>query len=207
MRPPHLLAVLTSLAACGVPATELGTGQSGQTGASLTIDYFGDTDVVGFHFTVERVACDAGDSFVPETTEANVDLVDGIFPGMISLVEQVLDADSRHLGSDLFLTLEPGCYDVTATPAASIDGDDWIASADCATASAEGIEVLGGQTTEATLLSQCLGDPIGGLDVLVLLNHPPSFDLEIDEKFNYECEPVNVCATISDPDDDPIEVV
>ncbi|HHO53962.1 MAG TPA: hypothetical protein ENK18_24600, partial [Deltaproteobacteria bacterium] len=185
-----LIALSATVVACGQSEPVESPTEVGETGASLTVDYFGDTDVVGFHFTVERVACDAGDSFVPETIEANVDLVDGIFPGMISLVEQVLDADSRHLGSDFFLTLEPGCYDVTATPAASIDGDDWVASADCATASAEGVEVLGGQTTETTLLSQCVGDPIGALDTLVLLNHPPSFDLEIDEKFNYECEPV-----------------
>jgi hypothetical protein len=183
-----------------------GSPDLANTGARLSVDYFGDTDVVGFHFEITRVACDANDTFVPETIEGNADLVDGIFPGMISLVEQTLDPSSRHLGSDFFVTLEPGCYDVLAVPASYIDGDVWLPSADCTASSAGPVEVFAGQTSEATLLSQCVGDPTGAIDVLALLNHPPQLWLEIDEKFNYECEPVKVCATVIDVDDDPIEV-
>jgi hypothetical protein len=189
------------------------------TGAMLSVDYFGGSDVVGFHFTVERVACDASDAFSPFTVEATVDLVDGIFPGMIELIEQVYSAETRHLGADLFTALEPGCYDVTAAPASAIDGDDWTPSADCSVATAEGLAVVDGVTTEATLISQCVGDEVGALDTLVTLNHPPvvSVDYPTDDrngdgvangddgKFNYECEPVEVCATIYDVDDDPIE--
>lgn len=175
------------------------------TGAALSVDYFADTDVVGFHFTIERVECYPGEDFEASTVEANVDLVDGIFPGMIDLVEQVLDPDSRHLGSDFFVTLEPGCYDIDATPASEIDGDDWTPSADCGSASAEAVEIFPGLTTEVVLLSQCVGDELGALDTLVLLNHPPIISVEIDEKFNYECEPVNVCVTAYDVDDDPLE--
>ena len=199
-----LLASCVLVAACGTADPVDNPVQ--QTGASLNVDYFGDTDVVGFHFEVTRVACDAYDVFTPNTIEGNVDLVDGIFPGQIELVEQILDPESRHLASDFFVTLEPGCYDVLAVPASEIDGDDWTASSDCASTSTEDLVVEAGLTTEATLLSQCLGDPIGALDVLVVLNHPPEFDLEIDEKFAYECEPVHVCATVIDVDDDPIEV-
>ncbi len=200
-------ALAAILGACAPEAVESDPAPSGRTGADLSVDYFGDTDVVGFHFDLTRVACDEDDAFEPTVIEGNVDLVDGIFPGQIEFVEQILDPDSRHLASDFFVTLEPGCYDILATPAATIDGDDWTPSSDCATASTEGVQVHAGLTTEVTLLSQCVGDPIGALDTLVLLNHPPELTLEIDEKFNYECEPVNVCATVTDPDDDPIEVV
>ncbi len=190
------------------------------TGALLSMDYFGGSDVVGFHYEIERVACDASDAFSPLTIEENVDLVDGIFPGQIELVEQVYDETSRHLGADLFTTLPAGCYDVTAAPASAIDGDDWTPSTDCSVASADGLEVVDGQTTETTLISQCVGDEFGALDTLVTLNHPPVVSIDFptedrngdgvangdDGKFNYECEPVEVCATIYDEDDDPIEV-
>jgi hypothetical protein len=182
-----------------------GDGPTETTGAALSVDYFGDTDVVGFHFMIERVECYPGEAFDASVLDVNVDLVDGIFPGMVELVEEHLDPDSKHLGADLFVTLEPGCYDVTATPAAEIDGDDWTPSADCGTAMAEGVEVFAGATTEATLISQCVGDENGALDTLVLLNHPPMLSVEIDEKFNYECEAVEVCVTGYDPDDDPVE--
>ena len=200
MRLQISLAALAALvlAGCAVDTTE-------STGARLSVDYFGDTDVVGFHFEIERVSCDNLDSFEPFSVSANVDLLDGIFPGMISLVEQSLDPDSRHLGSDFFLSLEPGCYDVDVVPAASIDGDDWTPSTDCGIASADSVEVFPGQTAEATLISQCVGDAIGALDTLVLVNHAPFFALEIDEKFNYECEAVEVCVTAYDVDDDPLE--
>ncbi len=207
MRTASIVAICSALAACGTAVDgDTPAAVDSRTGADLSVDYYGDTDVVGFHFEVTRVACDENDTFEPNTIEANVDLVDGIFPGQIEFVEQVLDPDSRHLGSDFFVTLDPGCYDVLAVPASEVDGETWLPSEDCASAATEGVQVDAGLTTEITLLSQCQGDPIGALDTLVLLNHPPELDLTIDEKFNYECEPVEVCATVSDPDDDPIEV-
>ena len=177
------------------------------TGAMLSVDYFGDTDVVGFHFNIERVACDAADAFTPFTVEANVNLVDGIFPGMIDLVEQTLDPDSRHLGADLFATLEAGCYDVMAPPAQEVSQDDFMPPVDCGTASIDGVEVRDGTTSEVTLISQCMGDENGALDTLVTLNHPPVVDVyfptddrdgdgyanDDDSKFAYECEPAEAC--------------
>jgi len=187
-----------------------GPADGDATGALLSLDYFGDTDVVGFHYTVTNVSC-AGEPIVPNSWEFNVNLADNIFPGMVTHVESVLDPDSRHLGADLFVSLEPGCYVVEAAPAASLDVNDssvWTSSADCSVATSDSIEVVDGWTTEApVLVSQCVGDPIGALDQTVVLNHPPVFTLEIDEKYNYECESVEACITFSDADDDPMEVV
>ncbi|MBX2799500.1 MAG: hypothetical protein KTR31_17625 [Myxococcales bacterium] len=209
MRLASLIAI-TGLVGCA-PEAELPV-EAAQTGAALSVDYFGDTDVVGFHFYVERVACYYGETYPWEHYFASVNLVDGIFPGQIDFIEETLDPSSRHLGADFFVTLSPGCYDVYAYPASAIDDHydyyyGWKPSYDCTAVHAEKVEVFAEQTTDVVLVSQCKGDPIGALDTLVLLNHPPEFDLEIDEKFNYECEPVRACATITDPDDDPIEVV
>jgi len=210
------IVTLASLSACvdSQPAAKGATG----TGAQLSVDYFGGSDVVGFHFELERVACDASDAFSPLRISANVDLVDGLFPGEITLVEQVFDETSRHIGADLFTALPPGCYDVMAAPAAAVSGDDWTPSADCSVAEAEDARVVDSRTTEVTLISQCLGDEMGALDTLVTLNHPPLIVVDFptedrngdgvangdDGKFNVECEAVEVCATITDVDDDPI---
>ena len=200
--PARLILPLALLGACAPVAGDFGTG------ARLSVDYFGDTDVVGFHYEVSNTSC-AGEPIVPSTQAFNVHLLDNIFPGMVTHVETVLDPDSRHLGADLFLSLEPGCYTVTATPASAVDVDDdasWTASADCSTATSDAIEVVDGWTTEApVLVSQCQGDPIGALDQTVVLNHPPVISVTIDEKYNYECEAVEACVTAYDPDDDPLE--
>ncbi|MBX2799501.1 MAG: hypothetical protein KTR31_17630 [Myxococcales bacterium] len=195
---------LATLVGCSVTDPEL--DGPAQTGAALSVDYFGDTDVEGFEFFVERVACYPGEYFRWEHYKSVVDLVDGIFPGQIDFVEETLDPSSRHLGADFFVTLSPGCYDVIAKPVTNVNYDYYDHSYDCSAVKAEGVVVEASQTTDVVLVSQCVGDPIGALDTLVLLNHPPGFDLFIDEKFNYECEPVNVCAIIEDVDDDPIRV-
>jgi hypothetical protein len=208
--PMCLLIALTSLslAGCGAsPEVAPPTKDAELTGARLSVDYFGATDVVGFHYVVERVACFPGEAFEAATFEMNVNLLDGILPGMVELLEQTFDAQSGHLGADLFMSLAPGCYDASAIPASAFDGDAFTPSEDCSVASASGIEVLAGATSEATMISQCVGDPIGGIDVVVGINHPPAITVTIDEKFNYECEAVEVCVVAYDVDDDPLEFV
>lgn len=196
MRSSTLVALLAAVTACAPAESSLT-----ETGAALSVDYYGDTDVVGMHFEVSP--CDDPGS----VTSFNVDLANAIYPGMVDLMERRVDPESRHLGADLFVSLPPGCYDIMAVPASDIDEDAWEPSVDCSSASAGDIEVVGGETTAVTpLVSQCVGDPLGALDVTVLLNHPPTVALEIEQTTNYECEPVRVCALIEDVDDDPIEV-
>ena len=206
MRPTFILPAL-ALIACGAPEGDSPTSLT-RTGAALTVDYFGDTDVVGMHFEVTPIACDGEEAPDEDPLHFNVDLADNIYPGMVELMERRVDPASRHLGAELFVTLSPGCYDVLAVPASEIADDEWSPSEDCSTASASHVEVFAGETTAVEpLLSQCEGDPVGALDVTVLLNHPPSLSLEIEKTTNYECEPVKVCATVEDVNDDPIEVV
>jgi len=207
MRSIVVLPVFLVAAACAPVTEPADTSSPDGTGARLTVDYFGDTDVIGFHLQLDRVACDAYDAFEPNQIHANVNLLDGIMPGMVSVLEQSFDPDTRHLGADLFVSLEPGCYDVIATPSSAFTVDSYTPSLDCSTATDSALQVVDGQTTETLLVSQCVGDEMGAIDVAVAMNHAPVISVSIDEKFNYECEPVNVCATAYDVDDDPIEFV
>jgi hypothetical protein len=129
-----------------------------------------------------------------------------VFPGRIEFLEDApFDGDSAHLGADFFIALDPGCYTVTATPVSAIHGDEFTASCDCSTAKSDKLEVEGGYTTEVTLISQCEGDLVGAIDALVMTNTPPTVVPDIENKFNNQCETVEICATGWDPDDDPIE--
>lgn len=165
------------------------------TGVALTVDVQGDTDVAGFHFTIAE--CETGEV----VDEATKDLEDLVLPGMIPQFDNApFDERSRHLFSDYFTTLDPGCYDVTAQPVDAAGAD----SEDCDSETKTGVEVVAGKTTEVLLVSQCEGAKTGGLDVVVALNHPPKLK-DIDfEKFNFACKKVQACATAVDPDGDPL---
>ncbi|MEM6533043.1 MAG: hypothetical protein AAF654_10485 [Myxococcota bacterium] len=201
-----------ALSACGSNETvEVGGTNLGE-GARLSIDYLSGYDVIGFSYEIRKSeSCasapnDAYSSFKPITFV--VDLVDGIFPGQIQFIETTFDPNSRHLGADLFVSLPVGCYDVTATPLKAITNDGGlVASSECRTARISDVVVEAEQTTDAdVLISQCVGQPVGALDTLVLLNAPPEISVSIDEKFNYECEVVEVCVDFFDNNDDPMRV-
>lgn len=206
-----------TLALALLPLSFVACSSSQGTGALLSLDYFGDTDVVGFAFQVEEsseVGCTLTGQGLDDQTFF-VNLTDGIFPGMIDLVEDYFDPDTRHLGSDLFATMDPGCYDITATPLKKVptsvaayeaSKSDYVTE-DCSTSSTKGVDVVAGKTTEAELISQCVGDGPGALDTLVLINHPPTLSIDTFEKFNYECEITRMCATGYDINDDPVEFV
>jgi hypothetical protein len=177
-------------------------------GARLTVSLGEDNDVVGFHFEVERVECTAGEAFDPFHYSEDVALDDVDFPGRIEFLEESpLDASSHHSGADFFVALDPGCYVVTATPASEITDTGYTESDECSTATSDPLEVIGGYTTETTLLSQCEGDLVGAIDALVVTNTPPTVIPDIENKFNNQCEEVVICAQAWDPDDDPVEFV
>ena len=206
-----------TLALAPLPLSFVACSAGQGTGAMLSLDYFGDTDVVGFAFEITE-STETGCTLTGQGLDDQtffVDLVDGIFPGKIELVEDYFDPDSRHLGADLFASMEPGCYDIVATPLKKIpasvsdyetSSSDYVTE-DCSTSATKGVNVEAGKTAETELVSQCVGDGGGAMDALVLLNHPPVLEIESFEKFNYECELTRVCATGYDVDDDPVEFV
>jgi hypothetical protein len=199
-----LIAGLTgSMGACDAPDPEPGEDIQ-ETGMALTSDVDGGTDVAGVRYTITRASC-AGEAFVPMTVVVEVDLEDldlGAVPGLDG--DPVAPGGSHHF-ADAFVTLPAGCYDVEALPLAQ----GGTPSVDCTAASADGVEVQDGQTTEILLVSQC-GEPgsAGGLDIPLVINHPPSIQslTYAPSKFVADCQTQTLCVTADDPDDDPLEL-
>lgn len=174
------------------------------TGARLTVDFLGGTDVSGFLFDFERVPCDANDSFDPFTHSAGpIELEDMSAPSGLDS-PGVLDEQSHHLLADHLVVLAAGCYDVVATP---VDNEGET-SQDCAPGSQDGVAVTDGQTTSVFLLSQCDGSGSGAVNAAVALNHPPTVtDVSIEPtNLLHECQPATACVTVFDVDGDPLEL-
>src|SRR5436190_89524 len=105
-----------------------------------------------------------------------------------------------HQFADGLFVLAPGSYLVCATPLAAAGP-----SADCGRAQSPA-QVVADQTSEVVLVSQCRGNPSGGLDVVVALNDPPRIGaLDIaPSKFVTVCQSAALTVTATDPDDDAI---
>ncbi|MFU8806763.1 MAG: hypothetical protein ACNA8W_23345, partial [Bradymonadaceae bacterium] len=136
-------------AACSATDVEdIPPGSVSSTGMALIMDYLGDSDVKGFHYIV--TSCGGYEPVVDKKT----DLEDLTLPGMIPFFDnKPLDSHSKHLFADHFMVLPAGCYDVKVVPLASKKEP----SKDCARASARGVEVFKGLTTEILVVSQCKG--------------------------------------------------
>jgi hypothetical protein len=191
--------------ACGpteTPEEQYPELQRGQ-GLALTLRVDEETDVAAIRFKIDRRKC-ATEPFEPFSVTIDKPLEEIRIPwGIPELEDAPLDSGSSHAFADLFLTLDAGCYDVSTQPLNAAGGN----SADCSPASASGVWVKDGLTTEVLLINQCWGPDRGAIDVISALNHPPelvSVDFE-DSKFVYQCTDQVVCATFRDPDRDPLE--
>jgi hypothetical protein len=175
----------------------------GKTQLKLTMDIRGATDVAGMRFEVQGVDCKSGapDGAPKVISRALEDLQ--IPSDVPELADEPLDANSSHVFADAFITLTPGCYDVTTTPENAKGGTSY----DCASAHLSRVEVKPEKTTEVFLINQCKGTPIGAIDIASALNHPPVIQgvMFRDSKFVARCTPQTVCATVIDTDRDPIE--
>jgi hypothetical protein len=196
--------------AVGCHHSTAGNGNVAQSGAALKIDYLGSSDVVGFKFSASAVACGDGGAPAASTTDAFVNLQDNLASGGLSPGPHGLGDGSGHVFASAFFSLPPGCYDIVGTPASAVDpsAHTFTASTQCAAATAAGVVVTSGHTTQvSTLISQCAGSPgPGGVDVAVALNHPPTIVLRIPDTTGFQCELLQVCAFVSDVDNDPLQV-
>lgn len=125
-------------------------------------------------------------------------------PSIPGLGDIPLDHGSRHVFSDHFQVLTAGCFDVVATP---ID-EAGVPVSHCAEAKRSKVRVEAGKTVEIVLLNQCTGKSTGGLDTIVVRNHPPVIervDFE-DSKFGVCAETQVVCVSAKDPDGDPMRI-
>lgn len=176
----------------------------GRTGLSVALALDEKTDVTGMRFTLDRTSC-AGEAVDPFHLSVDKRLEDIRLPGGLPGFEDApLDHDSSHTFADLFIELAAGCYQISTQPLTAGGG----VSVDCAPASTSGVRVVNGRTTELLLINQCLGTGGGGgIDVVSALNHPPELTKVAFEtsKFVLQCTDQVICATVKDPDKDPIE--
>jgi hypothetical protein len=175
-----------------------------KTQLKLTMDIRGATNVAGMRFVIQKVDCRSGapTSAPPQTIDK--DLEDLTIPDQVPAVANMpLDAGSSHVFADAFVTLAPGCYDVTTTP---IDAGG-KACTKCAPAHLSKVQIKPEQTTEVFLINQCEGTPTGAIDISSALNHPPQIQSLMfpESKYVASCVPETVCATALDPDSDPLE--
>lgn len=174
----------------------------GQTGLQLTTDILSTTDVVGFE--VQIVSCVGVSTYQQRATIA---LKDMVAPAGTKFPTTGLNAQSGHLFADHFLTLPPGCYNVTVRPLSNIS-QPYPSSTQCRTAAANNVVVAPNKTTEVLLLSQCDGTiSVGGLGTVAGINHAPEirWAAYLPSKFVCEESTVDLCVGAYDPDNDPME--
>jgi hypothetical protein len=184
-------------------ADQGGTGQTGMAIAAAANASDG-TDVALIDYTIDRVACMAGETFDALHRDIRENLVDMLLPGGISAWENSpLDKDSKHPFADHFEVLPAGCYNVQAKPLAA----DASVSKDCYAAFTNGVQVNDGLTTEIFMISQCKGTAVGAIDSIVALNTPPELtSLTFSpSKFILAGQKTTVCATATDKENDPLE--
>jgi hypothetical protein len=187
-----------------------GDPSTSKTGAALKVDYLGASDVAGVKFTATAVSCTPGGTFMASTTQALVNLQDNLASGGLSPGAHGPSDVSGHVFASAFLSLAPGCYDLVAAPGKVVNPGTgaFTASTECAPASTKGVMVASGKTTQvSTLISQCTGAAgPGSVDVPVALNHPPTVVLKVPDTSGFQCELLEVCAFVSDVDNDPLQV-
>jgi hypothetical protein len=201
----HATILLAVLAACST-APDRAAPEDRGTGLNMRVQAPEDSDVTGFHFAIQAMPCAPGET-APDVHETyTVDLLDVDLPAGADIDVIPFETTANHRGADVFTDVPPGCYDVVAVPVSGITSNGFAPSETCSAANGQA-EVFDGHTSELTLISQCEGEPTGALDVLALTNTAPTLEVRIEDKFPLECEPTQVCATVTDPDDDPVEIV
>lgn len=155
------------------------------------------SDVTGMKYTVTPCNSPSNPIIVDRPLE------DQILPGNIpELANNPLDKDSSHLYADLFLTVTPGCYNISVQPTTAAGGN----SAICAPAWKSGVQVAEGETVEVFLMSQCAGNDPSAIDTIAAINHEPSLSKVAFDSSKFVCGgSERICVFGSDVDKDPLE--
>lgn len=186
--------VLGACASDSIGDTDTGTSELATIRAALSISG-ARYDVAQIHF---KVVPGADDCSAEPVDEAIVVLESEPLPPWMDLEGAM---GTNHAFSDAFFVVQPGVYKVCATPL----NDLGELSMQCEPA--EGFFDVGvGETAEAVLMSQCYGEPTGGLDAVLALNVPPSIDDLVisDSKFTSTCELTTLEVMASDDNGDPM---
>ena len=170
----------------------------------MTFAVVADAGVEGVSFTISAVACPGGDDPVAMDPVSGKQPLEPI-PLPVGDPDGPLGPLAGHRFADIFSPLAAGCYEVSVLP---LDAAGEVVE-DCSAAYLPLVRILDGETTEVVVVSQCEGDPVGAIDVIVAINHPPQIeDFSFEpSKFVLTCEAAQLCVTASDPDGDPLEFV
>ncbi|MDC0712075.1 fibrinogen-like YCDxxxxGGGW domain-containing protein [Stigmatella sp. ncwal1] len=201
-----LLLPLVGFMGCDTAESREVPGELGRTGLSVTTVLDERTDVRAIRFTVERMGCEEEEAVEPFSQSIDKPLEAIRLPGGLPGFENApIDGNSAHGFADLFIDLSEGCYQIATQPLTQ----DGSLSVDCAPASTSRVHIADGKTTEILLINQCNGPGHGAGDAVSMLNHPPELVNLVfaESKFLLQCEEQAVCATVKDPDEDPIEFV
>lgn len=178
----RLLSLSSALALAAVACDGVAPAPTGRLSASLslTTDAAHDVSAMDYKVVPKGATCDA-----------------------TAIAQRRVPAPAANGGRqtfDAFFVLPPGDYHVCVTP---MGGE--TPSRSCGRAESDAT-VTPQKTTEIILVSQCRGNPNGGLDVATTLNDPPSIDdLAIrPSKFISTCDQATLAATASDPNGDAL---
>jgi hypothetical protein len=150
--------------------------KSGRTGAALTGEVGGAAQVQSLSFAVQSVAC-AGASATADFHAA---------------------VDAQAASGRAFVSLEPGCFAITATP---LDASGQLA-ADCAAASAL-VEVAAGVVADVHLFPTCQIE--GGIDAGA--NSAPDIESVVQlPDVELGCESLTLCVSAVDVDGDALSL-
>ncbi len=206
-----------SPAAPAEPETDTTTTQAAVKSALGGVE----TDVEQMRF--ELFACpsathpDGNGDGIPDGITASQTMVSPLGPGFLPeglprFEDKPLDASARgskHRYSDgLFLVTPEICHVVRSTPLQK----SGAVSKDCYAAAKTVGGVPAGRTKEFVMINQCKGSPKAGIDAVAALNNPPELigltfarNGEPGTKFTCQDEVVRVCATVLEPDNDPLD--
>ncbi len=168
-----LLTISLGLVACGPSGTPDETGNLQVVSQAVTA-----ADVAGILY---EIVCEDGTTateYVPMEDEGLPEHID------LTLAGQPF--------ADLFMVLAPGECTVTAT---AMLGPGEVAPG-CGSVSQD-VTIVADETTEILLVIECEADPVGALDVIVVVTDAPSIvDVVYDDsKFIVQCEEVNITVT------------
>lgn len=189
--------LLAAFAATACANSDDEGGRDGATGtlsAQISVSEEAKHDVAYAHFVVVPAGGSCTDIPIAETTGVMED----------EELQANLDPSGTASGRafiDGFMVLPPGDYMICATPLQ----ENGVPSEECAMATAE-VTVTAEVTTNVTLVSQCEGDPNGGVNPVLTFNDPPLIeDVNIGpSKFIDTCQTAELEVIATDPNDDAL---
>jgi hypothetical protein len=141
------LSVTLAMIGCYAPSGDSMNKLNLNEPTGVQIHISGAADVASVDLTVRRVSC-SGESIEPFV--------------VVHRVPVAKEGDTLY---DVFIELDPGCYDIVAQPLTT----EGIPSNECIATVIDNVVILKNSTTETGISFQCLGKPIGAIDAYAKL--------------------------------------